>query len=343
VDGAGATVSTSGSVATGATISLNGSDTECTVVNTFVANAKINIASKIIGGNGAISADASFVTANSLTRSETTDSLNNTAWGDAGTQDAKQTGLAFGTYDITGAAPTNTTTSSWSLDSLICTGGASYSIQDANVSLELDSSSNSGTEISCTYTWKLTALADATINKISIGDTGTFTLNAESDGTQHEGDVTTSSTGVAAEALKLLALPQGTLITLGESNLPTPIDGQWNPDTGGDPTWECVDSANNPIAINGANQIMSTVLDVTCTATNTYAVDPTPTPTPTPEPEPSESATPIDPDGPTDPREEDNKETAYDTGGKLPNTGGEVVQNSVWSLLWHIAFTAVKP
>lgn len=322
VDSTGAAVSTSGSVTSGAKLNINGTDTECTVVNNFVPNAKVKIVNKIIGGTGAITADASFVTTNSLSRSEIPDTLTNSDWGDTGSQSIEHTSMPFGTYDITGVAPTNTATSTWELDSLVCTGGANYSIQDTNVSFELTATSNSASRIWCTYVWKLTNLADVTINKISIGDTGTFTLTAQVAGETNEGDATTTSTGVPATALTLLALPQGTAVTLGESGLPSASDGQWNSETGGDPTWECLDSAGNTMEIDGTNQLISTELNITCTATNTFNLDPTPEPTP----DPSESADSGDPDNP---------EIAYTSGGTLPDTGGAKPQRSLWSKFWR--------
>jgi hypothetical protein len=320
VDSTGAAVVPTGSVSTGATVTLNGNNTECTVVNNFTPNAKVNIVNKIIGGTGAITADASFVTINSLSRSEATDTLTNTAWGNGGAQNAQQSGLPFGNYDITGIAPTNTKTSTWELDSLSCTGGASYSIQDTNISLELDSSSNAATEISCTYVWKLTSLADVTIKKISVGDTGSFTLTADVNGDTNEGTVTTTSVGVADEALTLSALPEGTAVTLGESDMPVASDGVWNADTAGNPIWECTDSAGNAVAIDGANQITSTNLDITCTATNTFTLDPEPTPEPSESPDPNETYPP---------------EIAYTSGGSLPDTGGPTTNGSLWSRLWR--------
>jgi hypothetical protein len=320
VDSTGAAVVPTGSVSTGATVTLNGNNTECTVVNNFTPNAKVNIVNKIIGGTGAIAADASFVTINSLSRSEATDTLTNTAWGNGGAQNAQQSGLPFGNYDITGIAPTNTKTSTWELDSLSCTGGASYSIQDTNISLELDSSSNAAAEISCTYVWKLTSLADVTIKKISVGDTGSFTLTAEVNGDTNEGTVTTTSVGVADEALTLSALSEGTAVTLGESDMPVASDGVWNADTAGNPIWECTDSAGNAVAIDGANQITSTNLDITCTATNTFTLDPDPTPEPSESPDPNETYPP---------------EIAYTSGGSLPDTGGPTTNGSLWSRLWR--------
>lgn len=322
VDSTGAAVVPSGSVSTGATVTLNGNNTECIVVNNFTPNAKVNIVNKIIGGTGAITADASFVTINSLSRSEATDTLTNTAWGNGGAQNAQQSGLPFGNYDITGIAPTNTKTSTWELDSLSCTGGASHSIQDTNISLELDSSSNAATEITCTYVWKLTSLADVTIKKISVGDTGSFTLTAEVDGDINEGTVTTTSAGLADEALNLSALPEGTVITLGESDIPAASDGQWNSETSGKPTWECLDSADNPITVDDSNQVTSTNLDIICTATNTFTVNSEPGP----DPESSESP---------DPNETYPPEIAYTSGGSLPETGGPTVNGSLWSRLWR--------
>jgi hypothetical protein len=321
VDSTGSTLSTTGSVATGASVTLNGSSTECTVVNNFTPNAKVTIKNKIRGGTGTISAEASFVTINSMSGSENTDTLTNTSWDSSGEQIAAQTGLPFGTYEITGIAPTNTATSTWELDSLVCDGGSTYSIQDANVSLALDSSSDAATQITCTYIWKLTNLVDITINKISIGDTGTFTLTAQIYGLDIDaGVVTTTSTNVATEAMKLQVLPEGTQVTLGETDLPNSSDGQWNADTSGDPTWECVDSANNSIAIDGSNQITLTDLDITCDATNTF------TPQSEPTPDPSDSA---------DPRDQYDPEIAYSTGGSLPDTGGATTHVSAWSKLWR--------
>ena len=334
VNSAGAAVSTSGSVATGATVTLNGTDTECTVVNTFTPNAKVNIVNRITGGSGAISADASFLTTNALSRSENTDTLTNTGWGAEEAKTAQQSGLPFGTYDITGIAPTNTATSTWELDSLSCDGGASYLIQDANVSLELDSSSDAAAEITCTYIWKLTNLADITVNKISIGDTGTFTLTAEVAGDINAGTATTTSTGVAVEALTLLTLPEGTAVTLGESDMPVASDGQWNADTSGDPTWECIDSAGNAIAIDGANQVTSTDLNVTCTATNTFTLDPTPEPTPDPSDSPDPTDSP-DPRASQDSGGVYDPEIAYTTGGTLPDTGGAMAHISTWAKFWR--------
>ena len=329
VNSAGAAVSTSGSVATGASFTLNGADTECTVVNTFTPNAKVNIVNRLTGGSGAISAEASFLTTNTLSRSENTDTLTNTGWGAPAAKSAQQSGLPFGNYDITGIAPTNTATSTWELDSLACDGGASYLVQDANVSLELDSSSDAAAEITCTYIWKLTNLADITINKISVGDTGTFTLSAEVAQEINEGTVTTTSTGVAAEALTLLALPEGTAVTLGESDMPVASDGQWNADTSGDPTWECTDSAGNAVAIDGDNQVISTDLSISCNATNTFTLDPTPKPTP-------------DPTDSTDPVDKYDPEIAYSTGGTLPDTGGATAHRSTWAKLWQSVTHALQ-
>jgi len=322
VDSTGAAVSTDGSVTSGAKLNINGTDTECTVVNNFVPNAKVKIVNKIIGGTGAITADASFVTTNALSRSEIADTLTNSDWGDTGAQNIEHTSMPFGTYDITGVAPTNTATSTWELDSLVCTGGATYSIQDTNVSFELTATSNSASRIWCTYVWKLTSLADVTLKKISVGDTGTFTLTAEVDGDINEGTVTTTSAGVADEALKLSALPEGTVLALGESGLPFSSDGQWNSETSGNPTWECLDSAENPIAIDESNQITSTNLDIVCTATNTFTVNSEPGP----DPDPSESP---------DPNETYPPEIAYTSGGTLPDTGGQTAHGSLWSRLWR--------
>lgn len=322
VDSSGAAVATSGSVATGATITLNGDNTECIVVNNFYANAKVKIVNKITGGTGAISANANFVSTSRMSPDRDFNrTLTNTTWGDAGAQTTELAFLPFGSYDITGAAPTNTATSTWELDSLDCVGGATYSIQDANVSLELDSSSNVATEIMCTYVWKLTNLADVTINKISVGDTGTFTLTAAIGEEVSEGVVTTASTGVAAQALTLLSIPENSSITLGESDMPSATDGEWNSDNAGNPTWECSDSAGNPIAIDESNQIVSTDLNITCTATNTFNLNPDPKPTP----EPSESV---------DPKDEDNPEIAYTSGGTLPDTGGANRRETGWSHFW---------
>jgi hypothetical protein len=317
VDSTGSAVSVSDTVLTGASLTLNGNDTECTVVNNFIPNAKINIINKIVGGSGSISAGSTFVATNSMSRSETSDTLINTAWGEGGKQAAQETGLPFGDYTITGTAPIDTTTSAWSLDSLDCSGGSNFDIQDTSVSLALDSSSTSATEITCTYVWRLTALANVTINKISEGDVGTFTLTGEIDGQVNSGEVTTESTGVAAQALSYESLPEGSTVTLGEIDMPVAADGQWNADNGGSPTWVCVDSASNPVAISDANQITSTNLDVTCTATNTFTVDPNPTPSETPDPRISETGEVV---------------YKYNT---LPKTGGALPAKSFWARTWQ--------
>ncbi|NBU32322.1 MAG: hypothetical protein EBS36_04020 [Actinobacteria bacterium] len=315
VDSTGAEVTSTGDVLTGASITLSGSDTSCIVVNNFSPDAKINIVNKIIGGSGSISADASFVTINGLTRSERSDTLTNIVWGDGGAQTSQQSGLAFGTYEITGAAPTNTDTSTWELDSLDCTGGASHSISESNVSLELDPTSVGTTEITCTYVWKLTNLADITVSKISLGEVGTFTLTAELNGEISEGVVTTNEVNSATEAITLTTIPEGTVITLGESDVPISTDGQWNVTTGGSPTWTCTDTAGNDVVIDDSGQFTSTALNMTCVATNTFTLDPDPEPTP----DPSESYDP---------------EIAYSRGGELPNTGGSKHPMSLWATLW---------
>jgi hypothetical protein len=178
-------------------------------------------------------------------------------------------------------------------------------------------------------------LADITINKISVGDTGTFTLTAGVAGEINEGDVTTTSTGVATEALALLALPEGTAVTLGESNLPVASDGQWNAETSGDPTWECTDTAGNAVTVDGSNQITSTDLNIACNATNTFSLDPTPEPTP----DPSDSPDPTDS---TDPEDKYSPEVAYSTGGTLPDTGGAATHLSTWAKLWQSVTHALQ-
>ncbi|NBV90044.1 MAG: hypothetical protein EBR84_01335 [Actinobacteria bacterium] len=313
VDASGNEVSTAGSVSTGATLTLAGKDVNCIVLNNFTPNAKIKIINKIVGGSGVISAESGFTTINSLTRSENSDTLTNDAWGDGGAKNTEQSGLGFGNYEITGAAPTNTDTGTWELDSLDCTGGASHSITDSSVSLELDSSSNSATEITCTYVWRITKLANVIIKKTSIGEVGTFTLTAEIAGEVTEGEVTTTSVNTPTEAISLLTIPEGTDIKLAETALPDIADGSWNVDNAGDPTWACTDSAGSDVALDGTNQFTSTDLDITCIATNTFTVDPTPEPTP----DPSESADP------------DETGIAYTKGGVLPSTGG-LVHSSLW-------------
>jgi len=134
---------------------------------------------------------------------------------------------------------------------------------------------------------------------------------------------------VAAEALTLLALPEGTAVTLGESDMPVASDGQWNADTSGDPTWECTDSAGNAVAIDGDNQVISTDLSISCNATNTFTLDPTPKPTP-------------DPTDSTDPVDKYDPEIAYSTGGTLPDTGGATAHRSTWAKLWQSVTHALQ-
>ncbi len=313
VDDTGAEVTTTGSVTAGAVVTLAGKDINCIIVNNFTPNAKIKIINKIVGGSGVISADTGFSTINSLTRSENSDTLTNDAWGDGGAKDTQQTGLGFGSYEITGVAPTNTDTGTWELDSLDCEGGASYSISDSSVSLELDSTSNATTEITCTYVWRITKLANVFIKKTSVGEVGTFTLTAEIAGEVTEGEVTTATVNSPAEAISLLTIPEGTEITLGESALPDTPDGSWNVDAAGEPTWVCTDSAGNDVALDGANKFTSTDLDITCIATNTFTLDPDPEPTP----------------DPTDSEETEDDVTAYTKGDVLPGTGG-TVKTSLW-------------
>ena len=325
VDSTGAEVATSGSVATGASLTLAGVDVNCIVVNNFTPNAKIKIVNKIVGGSGVISADAGFTTINSLTRSENSDTLTNVAWGDGGAKDAEQTGLGFGDYEITGAAPINTDTGTWELDSLDCSGGASHAISDSTVSLTLDSSSNAATEITCTYVWRITKLANVTIKKTSVGEVGTFTLTAEIAGDLNEGEVTTAAVNTPTEALSLLTIPEGTAITLGESAILDPADGKWNVDTSGDPTWACTDSAGNDVALDADNKFTSTDLDITCVATNTFTLDPTPEPTDSPDPDPTDSPDP------------EATAIAYTKGGELPDTGGAPT-SSLWVRVCNSVF-----
>lgn len=318
VDSDGNEVAVTGSVSTGAAITLAGKDTSCIVVNNFTPNAKINVVNKIIGGSGTITAESSFITINGITRSEATDVVSNNAWGDAGLQTAQQSGLGFGHYDLTGTAPTNTDTATWELDSLDCSGGATHTITESSVALELDSSSPAATEITCTYVWRITNLANISIKKTTVGDVGTFTLTADVSGEIDQGIVTTTSVNDPTEAISLTAIPEGTSITLGEIDLPTAADGQWNADNAGNPTWECTDSAGGAVALDATNNFVTSGLDITCIATNTFTLDPIPTPTP----EPSESGDPED--GPI----------AYTKGGELPDTGNSA-SASFWSGVWR--------
>ena len=127
--------------------------------------------------------------------------------------------------------------------------------------------------------------------------------------------VTTNEVNSATEAITLTTIPEGTVITLGESDVPISTDGQWNVTTGGSPTWTCTDTAGNDVVIDDSGQFTSTALNMTCVATNTFTLDPDPEPTP----DPSESYDP---------------EIAYSRGGELPNTGGSKHPMSLWATLW---------
>ena len=313
VDVDGNTVSTTGTPDAGSVVALNGKDVACIVENTFTPNAKIHVISKVTGGSGVISADSSYIVTSKSDASTNTLSLTNADWDDAGSQTGDLTDLPFGDYNITAQPPVNTDTSTWTLDSLSCDGGASYTLNDPNVDLTLDDSSNTAPEITCTYVWRITKLANITINKISKGDVGTFMLTASYNNSQVEGAVTTTSTDVAANAITLNGVSEGTPIILGETAIPTASDGQWNADNSGDPTWDCVDSASNPVAVNSANQFTSTDNDITCTATNTFTLDPAPAPSP------SASGDVI---------EVDTK------GVPLARTGGTLPQKSWWDRLF---------
>jgi hypothetical protein len=330
VDSTGNAVAASNSAnlgTTGATITLNGVNTECTVVNTFIPNAKIHVVSKITGGTGATTTDSSYVISNADFRSSDNRDLRNTAWDNAGAQTSDLTGQDFGDYNITAIPPTNTDTATWSLDSLLCDGGASYTVTDSNVDLTLDNSADNASEITCTYTWKLTSLANVYLEKISQGDVGTFNLTASYDDSADGADVTTTSTGVAVQALSILGVAEGTPITIGESSSPTTPDGQWNIDNNGDPAWSCLDTAQNVIPVNGASQITSTNLDITCTATNTFTADASPSPSPSS----TTSDTSPSPDSTYDPV------IAYSKGGTLPHSGGNIPSRSWWSQLVQTA------
>ena len=325
VDSSGNAVATSGSVAAGATISLNGLNTECTVVNTFIPDAQVHVESTIIGGTGVTTTDSAYIVSPSSFESSDTLSLTNTAWDAEGTQTSSLTGRSFGDYNITALPPTNTDTSTWALDSLLCDGGTSYTVTNINVDLTIDNSTSNGHEIKCTYVWKLTSLANVYLEKISQGDVGTFTLTASYNDSEDDADVTTTSTGVAERALSILGVAEGTPITIGESSSPTAPDGQWNVDNNGDPSWSCLDAVQNFIPVNGAHQIMSTNLDITCTATNTFTADVSPSPSASPSATTSDTSP--SPDPTYDPV------IAYSKGGTLPNTGGHIPSRSWWSQL----------
>ena len=318
IDEDGNAVPTVGAPDAGSVVTLNGKNVGCIVTNTFTPNAQIHVLSKIIGSTGAISADSSYVI--SPADYETSDDITlvNTAWDDAGKQSGDLTNQKFGDYNITAAPPTNTDTETWELDSLDCSGGASYIVTGSNVDLTLDDSSNTAPEITCTYVWKLTKLANVYLEKISLGDVGTFTLTAAFENSENSADVTTTSTGVATRALSLLGVPEGTPIIIGETNLPSSTTGNWNLRNSGDPDWNCQDSVGNLISVNGANEITATDKDITCTATNTFTEDPTPSPSPT------------------------DSSIAYTADGSLPNAGDAGSRSATRENLWQRMFSMFR-
>lgn len=309
VDADGNAVSTTGSPDVGAGVQLTGKNVACIVENTFTPNAKIHVISKITGSTGAISADSSYIVSPSSFETSDTLSVTNTEWDDTGRQSADLTNLSFGNYNITAEPPTNTDTATWKLDSLDCTGGASYVVTGADVDLTLDDSANDATEITCTYVWKITKLANVYVQKQSTGDVGSFTLTASFGNSANAGDVTTTSTNVPVQALSLLGVAEGTPVVLGEDAVPSATDGQWNSGNGGDPTWSCKDSASNIVSVNSANEITSTDLDITCIATNTFTPNPSPSPT--------------------------DESIAYTSDKGLPRSGGHTDNQSWWSSAWQ--------
>jgi hypothetical protein len=260
----------------GSTVTLNsthGSKNVCTITNTFVPDAKVKVRSQILGGSAATSVESSYSLNNPLRSVDAVNTLRNTSWGPTGQDEASTTGLDFGQYTLQGIAPENTPDKTWTLDSVVCSGGVDPLVEDATVTFALDNSSNTAAEIDCTYYYRITNLVNVTINKVSVGAVGTFTLAASYlDGTD-EGVVTTTAEDQAVTALTLDAVPEGTDITLAEMDLPTSDTGAWNATTTGEPTWKCEDTAGDPVAIAAGGVITTGSLNIDCTAKNVFTDD----------------------------------------------------------------------
>lgn len=258
----------------GSTVTLNptnGSKNVCTITNTFIPNAKVRVRSQILGGRSATSVESTYVLNDELVNVDQVNTLRNTAWGSGGEDASLTTGLNFGAYTLQGIAPEDTSDKAWTLDNVVCTGGVDPVVAAATVTFELDNSSNAAAEIDCVYYYRITNLVNVTIDKVSVGAAGTFTLAASYlDGTD-EGVVTTTFENQAVNALNLLSVPEGTEISLSESDLPSSDTGTWNATTSGEPTWKCEDAAGDLVTLGEGNVITLGALNVDCTAKNVFS------------------------------------------------------------------------
>jgi len=257
----------------GSTVTLNpthGSQNVCTITNTFIPNAKVRVRSQILGGRSATSVESTYALNDELVNVDQVNTLRNTAWGTGGEDAALTTGLNFGSYTLQGIAPEDTADKAWTLDSVVCTGGVDPVVAAATVTFALDNSSNAAAEIDCTYYYRITNLVSVTIDKVSVGAVGTFTLTASYLDATDEGVVTTTFENQAVNAMNLLSVPEGTEVTLSEIDVPLSDTGSWNTTTSGDPTWKCADSNGDPVTISEGSVITLGALAVQCTAKNVF-------------------------------------------------------------------------
>lgn len=263
--------------------STNGSKQECTVTNQFVPNASITINTVIIGGSSSITVDSGAVInelngalvdpADGLTPG-LPESFTNTAWTASGTQTATESGLFFSGYTVTGISPTNTTTETWALDSLVCNGGVNVVVAGSQASFVLDGSSATAPNITCTYTYKITpmfnVITEVTSPDVPATITEAATIVDTVDTTTVE-VLTPSTTPISA--LDLPLIPEGTVIDIVDTATAkspasdSPPDGEWNATTDGIPTWRCTGSTFSATA-QGIR--LTVTANTSCVAHNTF-------------------------------------------------------------------------
>lgn len=269
----------SGDVLTTSTVTLSatdGSKNECTITNTFIPNAKVRVHSQITGGSGSIEATSSYV----LTRSDgdpltasAESSIQHTVvndnW-DSYREGNESAGLSFGDYTLTGYSPADAESHTWTLTDVHCSGASQVSIEGGQVNFTLNDAEITAPEIDCYFTYKIAHLVNLTLTKESIGAIGDFTLTASYLDNTVSGIAHVTVEQIQTTATVLNNMPEGTEVTLDETNLPTTPAGQWNQHTGGRPTWICTDGNGDTVPIQASLVITLPATSVTCSAKNVF-------------------------------------------------------------------------
>ena len=280
--GALAQPSVSGNVLTGATVTLSANDSsknECIITNTFVPDAKVRIHAKVIGGSGNISAVSSYVInrADGLSLVNSGDAaieqtIVSDRW-DTYTTTDQVSGLNFGQYTVTSYSPADADNHTWSLDDVRCDGGENVTVSGGEIDFALNNTSVSAPVIDCYFTYAVTNLVGLTLEKVSVGALGDFTLAARYEDEESAGMAHVTSEGIKTTALELTRLPEGTAVTLSEPELPQIKNGSWNTHSAGSPTWACTDTNREPVAIQDEVTITLPAQSVTCVAKNVFSPD----------------------------------------------------------------------